>query len=277
MHTIALSSWDAAVAHLLILAFFFCMRSCEFLSTRYPEESRRTKILRLKNITFKKDNHFLSHTCSLRDLETADIIIITFEFQKNDWRNHTVHMFKTDDHLLCPVKAGARVVKRVDSIPSSTPTTKICTFVHSNGKISDINSVQVLPHLRAVLSLMGESILGFKPTETGLHGIRSGGAMAMFLANVSEVIIQRVGRWSSNAFLEYIREQVSNFTYGVSTKMLQNEHFQTIHASRPESTTLEDIFIPPPPDNKSDGLVPVTIDHPITFSSTALGAPAPRH
>ena len=101
--------------------------------------------------------------------------------------------------------------------------------------------------------------------------------MAMLLANVSEVIIQRVGRWISNAFLEYIREQMSNFTYGVSTKMLQNEHFQTIHASRTDSTTLEDIFIPPQPNNKSDGLVPVTIDHPITFSSTALGVPAPRH
>ena len=43
--------------------------------------------------------------------------------------------------------------------------------------------------------------------------------MAMFLSGVSEIIIQRVGRWTSLAFLEYIREQVDAFTIGVSQKM----------------------------------------------------------
>ena len=47
----------------------------------------------------------------------------------------------------------------------------------------------------------------------------------MFLSGVSEIIIQRVGRWESFAFLEYIHEQVENFTYGVSSKMLRNEKF----------------------------------------------------
>ena len=48
--------------------------------------------------------------------------------------------------------------------------------------------------------------------------------MAMFLSGVSDIIIQRIGRWEIFAFLEYIREQVKNFTYGMSSKMLQNDH-----------------------------------------------------
>ena len=53
--------------------------------------------------------------------------------------------------------------------------------------------------------------------------------MAMFLSGVSEIIIQRIGRWERFAFLDYIREQVESFTFGVSTKMLKNEKFYHIN------------------------------------------------
>ncbi len=65
--------------------------------------------------------------------------------------------------------------------------------------------------------------LGSTRDDVGLHSIRSEGAMTVFLSGVSEIIIQQTGWWESFAFLEYIREQVENFTYGVSKKMLDNE------------------------------------------------------
>ena len=58
--------------------------------------------------------------------------------------------------------------------------------------------------------------------EVGLHSIWLGGAMAMFLAGVATLIIQWVGRWESDAFMEYIREQVESFTTGVSSKIITN-------------------------------------------------------
>ena len=54
---------------------------------------------------------------SLTRLRSEHVVIIIFEFQKNDWRNHTVHMWSTDDKVLCPVKAAAMIVKRVRGIP----------------------------------------------------------------------------------------------------------------------------------------------------------------
>ena len=201
---------------------------------------------------------------------SADLIIILFEFQKNDWRNHSVHMFRTDDPLLCPVVAGAITVKRVLSIPGATPDSKICSFLPSNGKIMCINSAQALPRLRAVVEMIGKASLGFTKDDVGLHSIRSGGAMAMFLAGTATIIIMRIGRWSSEAFLEYIREQVEQFTRGVSKNMLLFEHFNTIDSGEPEfrSADLGELFIA---HDKSDGAPSIPIEHEITFTETSLG------
>ena len=49
------SSRDKALSWLLIGAIFFAMRSCEYLKTA-PEESKRTKMIRLRNIVFKKNS-----------------------------------------------------------------------------------------------------------------------------------------------------------------------------------------------------------------------------
>ena len=176
MQELSISPWELVLTQLLILALFFAMRSCEYLKTRYPEESRRTKILRVSNFVFKKaDGRVIHHSASLETLISADLVIITFKFQKNDWRNHSVHMFRTDDLLLCPVRASAKIVKRVLNIPDTTSDSKICSFWSNEIKLVYINSAQALPRLRVIVEIMGEHILGFtKEDDVGLHSIRSG-------------------------------------------------------------------------------------------------------
>ena len=116
------------------------------------------------------------------------------------------------------------------------------------------------------------SQLGFTKDEIGLHSVRSGGAMAMFLSGVATIIIMRIGRWSSEAFLEYIREQVEQFTMGVSKKMLQFENFNTIDSGstalgNQESNDLNGIFI----EADKSGGAPIPISHEIQFTGTSLG------
>ena len=80
----------------------------------------------------------------------------------------------------------------------------------------------------------------------------------------------RIGRWSSEAFLEYIREQIEQFTLGVSKKMLQFKNFNTIDCvpSGIEEVTQQDpIFVEA---DKSDG-APIPISHEIQFTKTSLG------
>ncbi len=68
----------------------------------------------------------------------------------------------------------------------------------------------------------------FAVTRIWTHSIRSGEAMAMFLAGVPAETIQLVGRWRSHAFLRYIRVQVQQLTRGVTTTLTRNPEFLTI-------------------------------------------------
>ena len=187
-------------------------------------------------------------------------------------------MFRTNDPLLCSVKAGATIVHRIlSTLPNASNHNKLCSFCASDGSTSDINSAQVLPWLRAIVKLIEESILGFrKEDDIGLHSIRSGRAMAMFLAGISTVILRRIGRWNSEAFLEYIREQVESFTYGVAQRMLSFKHFFTLnHSEEPTSASstadLEDIFVARNTEDGEANAEPVCIYHQVPFTELSLG------
>ena len=43
--------------------------------------------------------------------------------------------------------------------------------------------------------------------------------MAMVLSGTKDLKIQKIGRWRSLAFMEYIRDQIESFTLGVSQGM----------------------------------------------------------
>jgi hypothetical protein len=80
---------------------------------------------------------------------------------------------------------------------------------------------------------IGETKLGIERWEVGTHSIRSGAAMAMYLADVPIFSIMLIGRWSSTAFLNYIRKQVQEFSHGISSKMIEIQSFK--HVQNPLS------------------------------------------
>ena len=85
----------------------------------------------------------------------------------------------------------------------------------------------MLQKLRSAARALGEEKLGLHPSDIGTHSLRSGAAMAMYLAGVPTFTIMMIGRWSSDAFLRYIRKQVEQFSHNVSCKMIRNESFFT--------------------------------------------------
>ena len=249
MNDIMTTPWEKAVTQLLIGAIFFAMRSCEYLRTSTREGTKRTKIMRLGGITFKKDRRTLDH--SSPDLHTADIVRLTFEYQKNDRRDVSIHMFSTDDPVLNPIAAWAATVRRVRNIPGATDDSEVCLFQNSAGTITRISSDHVRARLRAVVDLIGPTELGFTKAEIGLHSIRSGGAMAMFLSGTAVIIIMRIGRWSSEAFLEYIREQVESFTSGVSQRMLAYESFFNLNTNEETNSESDRLAETATPSNEN--------------------------
>jgi hypothetical protein len=87
-------------------------------------------------------------------------------------------------------------------------------------KLLRVTSKQVLTSIRAVVTCIGKDALGYSATNVGTHSLRSAAAMAMYLAGVPVFTIMLIGRWSSDAFLRYIRCQVQEFSSGVSSRIL---------------------------------------------------------
>ena len=87
--------------------------------------------------------------------------------------------------------------------------------------------------LRTAVFDIGEKKLVIKQEEIGTHSLRSGAAMAMHLAEVPVYTIMIMGRWSSDAFLRYIRKQVAQFSQNIAKRMYTTTSF--IHVPALES------------------------------------------
>ena len=60
---------------------------------------------------FFKDGILLHH--DYPNLEEADCVSITFEWQKKDERMDTVTQLASEDELLCPCRVWAKIVRRI--------------------------------------------------------------------------------------------------------------------------------------------------------------------
>jgi hypothetical protein len=125
-----------AVAWLQTLAYFWCMRSCEFSNV---QGERRTKILRIRNFRFfDSQNRNISGNVDL--IASATTVALTFEYQKKDVRNDTISHQHSGDSLgnreMCPVRAAAETVKRIHSynIPQEKLTDTPINYIEIDGK-----------------------------------------------------------------------------------------------------------------------------------------------
>jgi len=221
------SHLDTTIAWLQTIAYFWCMRSCEYSEVR--GEWRR-KVLCIRNFRFfDKNNKDISSDIDL--LCEATTVSITFE---REVRNDTISHQKSGDKLghgeMCPVHAAAEIVKCINSynLPSDRIRDTQINFIKIGTMSYTIPSSVILMKIRAAVKILGHEILGFHPNEVGTHSNRSGGAMGMFLAGTPVYTIILMGRCSSDAFMRYLRKQVLSLSHGITNKMLTFEEFYTV-------------------------------------------------
>ena len=211
---------DTAMGQLATGAFFFGMRSCEYLSVT---GHRKTKRLTVKDIRFFKNNVELTDKKSPL-IEFADTVSITFVFQKNKRKMITVTQPRSGK-TICPVRIWAKIILRILSHNGTSEKTKI-NAVQVGKELKYITRDEMLQHIRHTVDNM--TGLGFKGADVGTHSIRSSLAMALYLSKRPISTIMLLGRWCSDAFLLYIRRQVQEFSAGVSADMVSHEDFFTI-------------------------------------------------
>lgn len=125
------------------------------------------------------------------------------------FRNHkmtTVTQHKNGKDL-CPVLAASKIVQRIWSYKGTRSSSPINTVLIGS-TLREIKGNEVFTKIRAVVTVFGKDDLGFSVADVGTHSIRSSTAKQIFLNSVPTFQIMLLGRWSSDAFLKYIRRQV---------------------------------------------------------------------
>ncbi len=112
----------------------------------------------------------------------------------------TVTQMASGDIKLCPVCAAAAIIRRIRDYPGTTVDTPISAIMINN-RITHVMSQDIINALQDAVVAIGEHRLGINKEDIGMHSIRLGAAMAMYLGECAVYTIMLIGRWSSDAFL----------------------------------------------------------------------------
>jgi hypothetical protein len=214
-------------ADLIVGAYFFAMRGCEFC---YTERRGRTKLLTLGNVTFRGRSKRVIPQEDPQLLEKASYVTVCFVNQKNGRRMEKRTQGRSGEKRFCPVRAWGRACQRVRrSIAGASNETPVCSVAGPSKGGHQVTDKQVASALKTACDTRGgKDRFGFGPENLGTRSIRSGAAMALFLMDHSVEKIKILGRWQSDAFLAYIRPQVLEWTSTMSNDMVKIQNFKDL-------------------------------------------------
>ena len=229
---------DRRTGDLILIAFYYLLRvgeyTCRYRKTR-PKRTKKTVNFRLCDVAFfKKDEEGalrrLSSDVAPAERLQADGATLRLTNQKNGWKNVCVHQQKNKRGKFCPVRAIARVVNDLLTFTSDGEEF-LSAFKTEKGQIHQIIPGDITKMLKAAaVAKEYPETRGCPIDRIDTHSLRSGGANALSLAGYEEFQIQKMGRWNSRTFKEYIAEQLSHFTDGMSEAMSKTFNFVNIAA-----------------------------------------------
>ena len=214
------------IGDMSLIVFYYLLRVGEY--AREGTKRTRTQQFRVRDITLWENNTVLNKTLPRTTLlERCTAATLNIDNQKNGRRNQSIH-HEAKNGDTCPIKA---IIRRITHILHHTSDTNTIISTHfsqplSKGKVlrgTDINSA-----IKAAVRQLGLQQYGFNPDQISSHSLRAGGAMALHLNHQSSATIQKMGRWSSDTFLDYIHNQIAAFSTGLSTAMSKNILFHNI-------------------------------------------------
>jgi hypothetical protein len=215
------------ITELAIFGYFFAMRSCENTTTPKPG---CTKLMCLTCITFRDVYKKVIPHHHHPGLTMVYYVTVVFVDQKNAKKMDARTQKRTNDPvMMCPVTRGASLVQRIRRmVPGFDGTTTINTVRFDNTTLR-LTGEYLKTQLRVTCWTYGvKSEFGFDPHKIGTKSIHSSAAMSLFLKNHSSDRIMIFGRWLSKAFLDYIRQQVLEWTNNMSQDMISTDTFTDV-------------------------------------------------
>jgi hypothetical protein len=214
---------DKAIGDLALIAFYYLLRVGEYTIKGNRNTTKQTVQFRVEDVTFfRRDNNGhlrqLSRFASLAEILSADSATLKLDNQKNGWKGVCIHQEANGDPIHCPVRALGRRIAHIRTNTADRSTFLSAFFV--NKTRFDVTDKDIRNSLKqAARALEYPEQKGIPIDRVDTHSLRSGGANALSLAGFSDRDIQKMGRWRSETFKEYIREELACFSEGMSKKM----------------------------------------------------------
>ncbi len=135
-------------------------------------------------------NLLISH--DNEELEFSDCVLLTSKKQKKDKKMDTITQMASGDIKLCLGCAAAAIVRRIRDYPGTTVDTPISAIM-INDRITHVTSQDIINALQDAVVAIGERQLGINKEDIGMHSIRLGVAMAMYLGECAVYTIMLIG------------------------------------------------------------------------------------
>jgi hypothetical protein len=225
-----------AVADLILIAFYYLLRVGEYTTKGSRNNTKQTIQFQLKHITFfKKDStgrlQQLPRNAPDDDILNAHSATLRLENQKNGWKGVCIHQEHNGDTYHCPVRALGRRYTHIRQHSSNKSTCLSTYFEATQTEFlqHDVTDKDIRRELKlAAIALEYPALKGIPIDRVDTHSLRSGGANALALSGYSDREIQKMGRWRSSTFKEYIREELNVYAAGMSTNMKRRFNFVNI-------------------------------------------------
>ena len=136
----------------------------------------------------------------------------------------TIHQESTGPH-----GAVACLAHRVHYILSNGgAVSRLICDVSVNGHWQSVTRQGIVALVKQGAKDLNLGKRGIDPDLLGSHSRRAGGAMALKLQHYADTLIQKLGRWSSTTWLQYIHTQIAHLSKGVAKKMSEDLPFYNI-------------------------------------------------
>ena len=229
----AASAHITALGDLALIAFYYLLRIGEYTIKGTHNESKQTQQFKLADVMFFKRDH----SGALRQLPcqahsnlimSADSATLKLDNQKNGWHGVCIHHESNGQEAFDPIRAlGRRALHIRTHAPGDD--TIFLSAVFQNGARSDISDKDIRAALKLAASALNYPVTRGIPIERiDTHSLRIGGANALSLAGYSDRHIQKLGPWRGETFKEYVREQLSTFSEGMSSSMQKTFGFVNV-------------------------------------------------
>ena len=213
-----------ALGDLVLIAFYFLLRVGEYTSKGTRNESKQTVQFHGRNVTFFKEDKNgvlkqMSRNAPAHVIMTADSATLKLENQKNGWHGVCINHHHNGDEVFSPVRALGRRVLHLREYGGDDWQNLPLSTVFVKGEPIQVTDKDIRLAIKTAATALDYPSRGIPIERIDTHSLRGGGANALSLAGYSDTQIQKMGRWRGETFKEYIREQLSTFSSGMSRSM----------------------------------------------------------